>query len=264
MIEPAATWERVARPMRRVGRRIEAYGSVGSTNDRARELLDRPDGDGAVVVADEQTAGRGRRGRTWISPAGANLLASVAIRPELRAERAWQLGQSVALAVADACGTVAAVGLKWPNDLVASDMAKVGGLLVETLVSGDRVVGAVAGIGINVNWRRSDMPAEIAGGATSLFELAGGPVDRVALLDAVLDRLGVEVERLEAGTSPLPRYRAVCVTLGQEVVVATPDGTVEGMARDIDPQGALIVETAAGPRHVSSGDVVRLRPSPAS
>src|SRR5687768_4088423 len=108
MIEPSpamtdGAWEAASRPMRRIGHTIEAHASIGSTNDRARDLLALPDGDGHVVVAEEQTAGRGRRGREWVSPPGLNLLVSVALRPDLAAQDAWQLGLAAALAAADAC-----------------------------------------------------------------------------------------------------------------------------------------------------------------
>jgi BirA family biotin operon repressor/biotin-[acetyl-CoA-carboxylase] ligase len=259
MTEPAADWGGAARPSRRIGRRIEAHGTIASTNDRARELLDEPEGAGTVVVAEAQTAGRGRRGRTWDSPPGVNLLVSVALRPRLPAERAWQLGQAIALAAADACASRASVWLKWPNDIVAADGAKLGGLLIETVVEGDRVAGTVAGIGINVNWPRARMPEAIAGTATSLLDLAGTPIDRVALLGDLLERLEDEIARLEAGTSPLSRYRARCATLGRDVAVGTPEGLVEGMAVDVDAQGALVVRTHGGPRHISSGEVVRVR-----
>src|SRR6188474_2474281 len=147
---------------RRIGHRVERHASIGSTNDRARELLEGSDGDGFVVVAEEQTSGRGRRGRSWQSPPGRNLLLSVALVPDLAAADAWRLGLATALAVAEACGAVAPVALKWPNDIIgASDGRKVGGLLIETMAEGDALRAAVLGIGINVNWPRAEMPAEL-------------------------------------------------------------------------------------------------------
>jgi BirA family biotin operon repressor/biotin-[acetyl-CoA-carboxylase] ligase len=253
-------WRDAVRPMRRVGHAIEAHATIGSTNDRARELLNEADGDGRVVVAEEQTAGRGRRGRRWLSPPGTNLMVSVALRPRLPATDAWKLGLAAALAAVESCRHVAPIGLKWPNDLVADDARKVGGLLVETMAEDEQLTGAVLGFGINVNWRRGDMPAEIADGATSLRDLAGADVDRVPLLRRLLDALEAELTAIEAGRSPLERYRAACTTLGQVVRVETPDGTVEGRAVDLDPTGALVVATGDGARHVlASGEVVRVR-----
>ena len=248
---------------RRIGHRVERHRSIGSTNDRARELLAEAGGDGSVVVADEQTAGRGRLGRTWESPPGRNLYLSVGLAPALGAADAWRLGLATAVAVADACEPVAAVALKWPNDVVdAVDGRKLGGLLVETTVEGSRLRGAVLGIGINVNWRRAEMPTELAAGATSLADLSGSPVDRESLLARVLERLDAEIADVEAGGSPLDRYRARCSTLGATVEVATATGPVRGRAIDLDPTGALVVEDAEGRRHViTGGEVARVRPA---
>lgn len=253
------TWQAAARPGRRLGHTVEVHATIGSTSDRARRLLEAPDGAGVVVVAEEQTAGRGRMGRAWTSPAGRNLTASVGLVPDLDAADGWQLGLAAALAARAACGTDAAVELKWPNDLVAVDGRKIGGLLVETSTAGTRLRTAVIGFGINVNWRRAEMPEGLAGRATSLVELAGRPLDRVALLRALLDRLETELTAIESGRSPLERYRAACTTIGADVSVETPDGLLEGQARDLDERGALLVETPDGPVAVSSGEVVRVR-----
>jgi BirA family transcriptional regulator, biotin operon repressor / biotin---[acetyl-CoA-carboxylase] ligase len=247
---------------RPIGHRIERHASIGSTNDRARELLSEPDGDGAVVVADEQTAGRGRRGRSWESPPGRNLYVSVAIVPAIAAADAWRLGQATALAVAEAAGEVAPVALKWPNDVVDTDGNKLGGLLIETIAEGDRLRGAVLGIGINVNWRRSEMPTDLRRSATSLADLAGAPVDREALLARLLDRLDGELAAVEGGASPLERYRAHCSTIGATVEVEVAEGVVSGRALDLDETGALIVEEDGGRRHVvTGGEVTRVRPA---
>ena len=248
---------------RRIGHRVERHTSIGSTNDRARELLEGADGDGFVVVAEEQTSGRGRRGRSWQSPPGRNLLLSVALMPDLAAADAWRLGLATALAVAEACDAVAPVALKWPNDIIgASDGRKLGGLLIETMAEGDRLRAAVLGIGINVNWRRAEMPAELQDQATSLADLAAGPVDREVLLERILNGLDAEIAAIEAGDSPLARYRARCSTLGSAVSVETATGTVHGRAVDLDATGALVVEDERGERHVvTGGEVTRLRPA---
>lgn len=253
-------WRRAERPRRWVGRRLELHRSIGSTNDRARELLQEPDGEGTAVVAEEQTAGRGRRGRTWRSPAGLNLTLSVAIRPALSAGAAWTIAIAAGLAARAACARYASVALKWPNDVVADEGSKLGGLLVETTVTGECLSSAVVGIGLNVNWPRSAMPAEIAAGATSLADLAGHPIDRVALLGALLDELDAELTALEAGASPLDRYRVACATLGTDVTVETATGPVTGRAVDVDATGALVVERAGGRTTLASGEIVRLRP----
>jgi BirA family transcriptional regulator, biotin operon repressor / biotin---[acetyl-CoA-carboxylase] ligase len=255
-----AAWLAAADPRRRIGHAVEAHLQIGSTNDRARELVGEGR-DGIAVVAEEQVAGRGRRGRTWSSPPGVNLMVSVGIRPHLAAADAWQLGQAVALAAREACGAVAGTELKWPNDLVATDGRKLGGILVETALDGDRVAIAVLGIGVNVNWPIEAMPEEIRDSATSLQALSGAPVDRVALLDRLLGALDEEVAAVEAGRSPLERYRAACRTLGAQVVVVTGGESVSGRAVDLDETGGLVVDTDAGRRRtVASGEVVRVRP----
>jgi BirA family transcriptional regulator, biotin operon repressor / biotin---[acetyl-CoA-carboxylase] ligase len=248
---------------RRLGHRVERHTSIGSTNDRARELLEGADGDGSVVVAEEQTSGRGRRGRSWQSPPGRNLLMSVALAPDLAAADAWRLGLATALAVAEACEAVAPVVLKWPNDVVAAaDRRKLGGLLIETMAEGDRLRAAVLGIGINVNWRRVEMPADLREEATSLADLAGASVDRDALFDRLMDLLELEIAAAEAGQSPLERYRALCSTLGSAVSVETAQGVMHGRAIDLDASGALVVEDREGRRHVvNGGEVTRVRPA---
>jgi BirA family transcriptional regulator, biotin operon repressor / biotin---[acetyl-CoA-carboxylase] ligase len=248
---------------RRLGHRVEHHSSIGSTNDRARELLEGADGDGSVVVAEEQTSGRGRRGRSWQSPPSRNLLMSVALAPDLAAADAWRLGLATALAVAEACEAVAPVVLKWPNDVVAAaDGRKLGGLLIETMAEGDRLRAAVLGIGINVNWRRVEMPADLREEATSLADLAGASVDRDALFDRLIDLLELEIAAAEAGQSPLERYRALCSTLGSAVSVETAQGVVHGRAIDLDASGALVVEDREGRRHVvNGGEVTRVRPA---
>ena len=136
---------------------------------------------------------------------------------------------------------------------------KVGGLLIETIFSGERMTGAVVGVGVNVNWARAAISSGIAADAISLADLAGAPVDRVALLRSLLEALEVEVSALESGQSPLARYRAACTTLGELVTVATPDGSVSGRAVDLDTTGALVIESDDGRHIVASGEVVRVR-----
>jgi BirA family biotin operon repressor/biotin-[acetyl-CoA-carboxylase] ligase len=254
------------RPGRRIGHRIEVHSTIGSTNDRAAALL-AEGGEGVAVVAEEQRAGRGRRGRSWTSPSGVNLLLSVGVRPALDARRAGWLGMAAALAVhraASSAVSAGAIGLKWPNDLVAADDRKVGGLLVDTALGGDRVAGAVIGIGLNVNWAVADMPDEIRPTATSLAELRGAAVDRAALLGTLLEALEEELGDLETGLSPRDRYRAVCRTLGRDVVVEIGGRRMEGRAADVDADGALVLQTAHGAVTVTAGDVVRVRgPVPA-
>ncbi|MGH2427278.1 MAG: biotin--[acetyl-CoA-carboxylase] ligase [Candidatus Limnocylindria bacterium] len=258
------TWSRAADAHRRIGRAIEHHAVLGSTSDRARALLSSPGGEGVAVVADLQTDGRGRHGRRWLSPPGANLMMSVGLRPTLAASRAWWLGAAAALAVRDAAAPWAALQVKWPNDLLGPDERKVAGLLLETAIEGDRVQQAVIGIGINVNWRRAEMPAEIADGATSLAELAGVEIDLVALLDRLLSALDREVARAEAGTSPLERYRAVSVLDGRQVRLSVDGDELAGLAAGIGEDGSLLLDTAQGRVAVAHGEVIRVRAADAA
>jgi BirA family biotin operon repressor/biotin-[acetyl-CoA-carboxylase] ligase len=205
-------------------RDIRWFAEVDSTNRVAADLARAGAPDGVVVVADHQTAGRGRRGRTWESHPGASLLVSVILRP---APALVTLAAGVA--AAEACAGVD-VGLKWPNDLMLGD-AKLGGILSELV--GD---AAVVGLGLNLCWA----PA----GAACLGEGA----DRQALLDAYL-------AGLDSPGDVLARYRSRCTTLGRRVRIEVPGGAIEGLATDVDEHGRLLVDG----RPVAAGDVVHLR-----
>ena len=255
-------WASAADPRRRVGRAVEFHASIGSTNDRARAALAEGDGEGLAVVADVQTAGRGRRGRTWDSPPAANLMVSVAVRPRLAADAVGLLGIASALAVRDACASLAAgvaLQVKWPNDVVAGDGRKVAGLLVETAMHGELLADAVIGTGINVNWVADAMPAELRARAVSLCDLAGAELDRVALLGTLLDRLDAELAALQAGDSPLARLAAVSALDGRLVTVDTGGEQVQGMAIGLSADGQLLVDTNAGRRALAVGEVVSVR-----
>jgi len=258
----AEDWTRAVDPARRVGRALEFHAEIGSTNDRAREALAQPDGDGLAVVADLQTAGRGRRGRSWTSPAGANLLVSVAFRPAIAPRLAGLLGVVAALAVRDACARIApgaGLAIRWPNDVVDCEGRKVAGLLVETALEGEQLVEAVVGIGINVNWPVSEMAAEIRERATSLMTLTGAPVGRVELLRSVLDALSGEVAALERGEAPLGRLRASSWLDGRWVEVDTGAETISGRAAGIADDGSLVLDRDAGRISLSVGEVARVR-----
>ena len=260
MTDPA-DWSRAADPSRRIGHAVEFHAEIPSTNDRARAALAEPGGEGLAVVADLQTAGRGRRGRTWISPAGANLLFSVAWRPAIAPRLAGLLGVAAALAVRDACASLvpdAGLSLRWPNDLVDGTGRKVAGLLVETALERGELAEAVVGIGINVNWLPAEMPAEIGGSATSLRDLAGAPVARVLLLGRVLDALDAEARALDRGDSPVERLRAMSWLDGRAVEVDTGTTTVAGRAAGIADDGSLLLDAEVGRVALSVGEVARV------
>lgn len=256
-----AGWARAADPARRIGHAVEFHPEIGSTNDRARAALAEPGGEGLAVVADLQTAGRGRRGRTWLSPAGVNLMVSLAVRPHMRSELSSLLGLSVALALREACSSVApSVGLaiRWPNDLVDRGGRKVAGILIETVLAEGRLVEAVIGMGINANWSRDDMPPEIAAQATSLRELTGGPIERQTLLSQLLEALDLEIRALERGESPIARARAASWLDGREVEVDIGEQSVSGRVAGLGDDGSLLIDARAGRVALAMGEVVRV------
>jgi BirA family biotin operon repressor/biotin-[acetyl-CoA-carboxylase] ligase len=255
---PAAAWSLAADASRRIGRAVEYHPAIGSTNDRARAALAEPNSEGLAVVADQQTAGRGRQGRAWLSPPGVNLMCSIGVRPRIPASQAGLLGLATAVAVLDACRPWAALEIRWPNDLVASDGSKVAGLLIETALDGEWISSAVLGIGINVNWRRADMPAGIAETATSLQDLAGESIDRVALLARLLSRLDDEVTHLESGSSPLERYRAASWLDGRQAQIDLGDRRLDGVVAGIADDGSLLVDGPGGRVALSHGEVIRV------
>jgi BirA family biotin operon repressor/biotin-[acetyl-CoA-carboxylase] ligase len=256
-------WSNAGDPGRRLGRTVEFHPTIGSTNDRAWELLRQGD-EGAAVVADLQTAGRGRRGRTWSSPPGVNLMVSVGLRPDISAADAWLIGAATAIAVLEACEAELPasrgdeLALKWPNDVVDTRGRKVAGLLLETAITRDRVSEGVLGAGMNVNWPRAEMPPELIDRATSLVELGGGHVDRVALLQRYLAALAEEIVRLEAGDSPLERYRAASWLTGRDVSVSVGERVVSGHVRGVATDGSLEIETPDGIVAVAYGEVTHV------
>ncbi len=241
----------------RLGNPLHVYGVTGSTNDDARRLAEGGAPEGALVVAETQTAGRGRSGRRWITPPGTGLAFSLVLRPPLAAENsAWLMmlaGVAVCAAVEQAAGVAAR--LKWPNDVLAGD-DKAGGILLETALAGARLDYALLGIGLNVS---AAPPREAVNfPATSLAAAAGRPVARGPLLRAVLEQFEAGYQHLlAAGASPLlGAWRGRLAWLGQRVVAHTPDGAIEGTAERAEPDGALILRLDSGEaRRVVAGDL---------
>jgi BirA family biotin operon repressor/biotin-[acetyl-CoA-carboxylase] ligase len=241
-------------------RAVEVVEAIGSTNAElvARAAADEPEG--LVLLAEHQQAGRGRLDRTWTSPPRAGLTVSVLLRPDVPAARRAWLSLLTGVALAEAVSEVAGVpaSLKWPNDLLAPDGAKLAGILAES--AGKAVV---VGVGLNVSTRPDELPDT----GTSLALVAGAPVDRSAVLLGLLraferrylrwtDVLGDPV------SSGLAQdYLAWCSTVGATVTVTMPDGSaVEGVAEAVDWDGRLVVRTAAGLLELASGDVRHVRP----
>lgn len=256
----------------RLPSRLEWVGRVGSTNDVVRGWLQAGTPEVCVAVADEQTAGRGRNGRTWTAPPGAALLCSLGFRPSwLVPDRAWQLAAIVALAMAGAAEGVGGlpagtIRLKWPNDLVIErdgSVAKVAGILGETDGLGGTDPHAVIGIGVNVAWWRPDFPPEIAADMTSLAEASSrDDIDRGTVLDAFLTALEPAVRHLRGGRFDGRAWADRQLTNGRPVRLELPDGAAETvLATGVDPaSGALVVAEPDGrERRVLVGEIRHLR-----
>lgn len=239
---------------------VELVHETGSTNADVIAAARAGAAEGLVVVAEHQSAGRGRAGRSWISPPRAGLAVSVLLRPgkSVPASRWGWLPLLAGVALAGCVTRTAGVDarLKWPNDLLAGGR-KCAGILTE--VAGD---AAVVGIGLNVSHRPGELPA----GATSLA-LAGAPTtDRAALLAALLRELAQWYRRWraaggDAGAAGVGEaYRSRCATIGQRVRVRLPDGgELTGHAETVDADGRLVLRTAAGVQVLAAGDVHHLR-----
>ncbi len=264
--------------------KIVAFESVDSTNRVAADAAREGHEEGLVVVADLQTGGRGRRGRTWEAPARSALLCSVLFRP--REGLAPHLAPSVAaLAALDAAQDCAGVTLtlKWPNDLLAG-AAKVAGILAEIVapISGAPTGAAgadgltwpavVVGLGLNLEWPPGFAPASLDGPLeglgvppTTLARAGARRVDRDEVLAAFLAHLERRWAPLRAagderaGADVMAAYRQRCSTIGAAVRIEQAAGILEGVARDVRDDGRLVVSTAGGDVVVDAGDVVHLR-----
>jgi BirA family biotin operon repressor/biotin-[acetyl-CoA-carboxylase] ligase len=248
--------------------RIDYHETVGSTNDRARDLAGRGKGSGAtgsgtdevVVLADEQTGGRGRLDREWTAPSG-GVWASLLLRPERPPAHVPLFTLAAAVATTSACReTGVETRIKWPNDVLvpvadAADDgrggAKLAGILTEMEGESDRVSWLVVGVGVNANIDCESLPA----GATSIRAEAGD-VDRRVFVQRLLERFH---ELRAEPESVLPAWREYSATLGRRVRVETPGGVVEGEAVDVTFPGALVVRTESGERTVHAGDCEHLR-----
>lgn len=245
-----------------LGQVLHWYEELGSTSDRAKELADEGAEHGAVVVAEAQTAGRGRRGRSWASPARRNLYFSVVLRPELPPARAAEVTLVASVALCDVLRQAGVqAGIKWPNDLLAS-RGKIAGVLTELAAEPDRVHWVVLGVGINVNARLEDFPEEIRGEATSVLLERGQAAPRALFAAACFTALEDWLDRhAEEGFGVVrDAWRERNVTLGREVIVKADGREIVGTAEDIDDSGALLVRGRAGVERILSGDVALVRP----
>jgi BirA family biotin operon repressor/biotin-[acetyl-CoA-carboxylase] ligase len=228
---------------------LVALDSVGSTNDEAAQLADAGAPEGTVVWSREQTGGRGRRGRHWASPAG-NLYTSTILRPDCAASRAAELGFAAALAVADIVPAGREVRVKWPNDVLV-DGGKIAGILLESAVGQTgQVQHVVAGIGVNVGFAPQLPEMRYPGSAL------GGSVE--AALEKLAAALAARLAewRREGFETVRAAWLARAGPIGAEVDVKLGTELVRGRFAGLDREGALLLETAAGPRKIVSGELL--------
>ncbi len=254
----------VALQTRRLGRRSVCVDETGSTNSDAAQLAREGAAEGTVVIADAQSSGRGRLGRSWVSRPGCNLYMSVILRPPLPPSVAPQLSLVAGLAVAAALDSVptARDGLeariKWPNDVLVGGR-KICGILTEVEAEADRVAHVVVGIGVNLNSTEDFFPPELRDIATSVLLAGGVRVDRARFAARLLCELeGLYDRFLADGFGALVgMWNDRASLVGSDVTVSGAGEEVSGKCVGIDADGALLVEELAGstPRRVLAGDV---------
>lgn len=243
-----------------VGQTFHFLDTTESTNLVASRMAADGAPHGTVIAADTQTHGRGRLARTWFSPRGVNLYMSVILRPRVEPACAPQAAIVTALAVVRALSKLhppLQLGIKWPNDVYLAQR-KLAGILCELSAESDHVHYLVIGLGMNVNLPREQLPAEIAGSATSLLDATGAESSRPAVLAAILNEMEPVYDTWCAhGLQPfLDEWQRYSVLQGRAVTVETLAGTIRGTVLDLSPGGALVLQTADGEvRQVLAGDV---------
>lgn len=244
-----------------LGTEIHLYSELTSTNDKAKELANAGAVDGTVVIADSQSAGKGRRGRSFFSPPGSGLYLSVILRPRLTGEQASRITSAAAVAAARAVERAASlpggtVGIKWVNDLYIRGR-KICGILTEAALDLESGLLDYAVLGIGINTAPISFPEELRWTATSVSNECGRPVSRSALAACLLDEL--ERELPGVGEPPPCRFleesRRRSVVVGRDVLVTKGNETFSARALEIDDEGGLVVETPAGRQTLRSGEV---------
>ena len=253
---------------------IEHHASIGSTNDRARELAHANTPEIAVISADVQTRGRGRQNRSWFTPPGTALAISLLTRPAIAPQHAMRLTMLAGLAAVEGIeqATGLRLDLKWPNDVVALNneqltmsnvhpssliphLLKVGGILTEASFQGDAIDYAVVGLGINVNVDFSE-DVELQSIATSLKTLSGNQIDRAGVLRSIIAAFVERYSWLADGNRLREAWAARLINLGRDIRVQFGDEVLEGRSDGVDDDGALLLRTRDGQLHrLLSGDV---------
>ena len=239
---------------RTVGRRILHFDRIGSSMDETRRLAEAGEPEGLVCIVEEQTKGRGRFNRAWVSPRGKNVSFSLLLTPAL--EQLPFMNMAAALSVSGALRAYAGLDtrLKWPNDVRVGGL-KICGVLIENSARLDGRVNAVIGIGVNVNFDPSEHP-EIADLATSVRKETGRRGDRTAILREVLERMDGLYAEVKAGARLTERWAAEMETLGRHVTVRWKERETSGVAESVDDEGGLVLRRDDGTLvTVSAGEV---------
>jgi BirA family biotin operon repressor/biotin-[acetyl-CoA-carboxylase] ligase len=246
-----------------IGRHLYVLGEVDSTNARLRSLARAGACAGTALLAESQTAGRGRHGQTWFSPTGVNLYASVLLRPRVHPRELGVFSLLAALALADAIKEFGAEPtIKWPNDVLV-DGKKVGASLLECAVRGEEVDYVIVGVGANLNVDPSELRAALGPGggfATSLAGVTGREIDRNAFTAAYLNHLDrwAYVWEMQGSEGILGAWRRREILGGRRVQVRGIDDAYDGRVLGVDDHGSLWVEETLGRRHVLSSEEVRV------
>lgn len=239
------------------------FSTITSTQHAIKRLAQQDAPEGIVAVADEQTEGRGRRGRFWHAPASKNLLFSVLLRPQLRPGDVQLLNLAAGLAVKSVLKDqyMVEARLKWPNDILVNGR-KICGILSEAAGEPDRIYYAVTGIGINVNFTEEDKSDEVKDIATSIKIEKGHTVPRPLLLSQILHSLSsycLDLKKPDGKEKLLSSYRKECDTIGRDISVIQDEDKFTGTALGITEQGALIVKVGEAERIFAAADVHHLR-----
>lgn len=245
--------------------RIICLAQTDSTNSQAKRLAAEGAAEGTVVVAESQTSGRGRRGRSWFSPAGQSIYASIILRPSMAPPQTPQITLMTAVAVARALreATGLNANIKWPNDILIADK-KIAGILTEITTDMDAVDYVVVGLGVNVNTAAADLPPDIRPIATSIRIESGSRFSRTDLLCSLLRHFESSYDTLKRdGFNPImAQWRELSDIIGRPVYVDVLDVRHTGIVEAVDDDGVLILKDDNGRLHrIFSGDVTRVRRS---
>ena len=243
-----------------IGKELLFFDEVDSTNDVAMQSGAKGLAEGLVVLSEGQSHGKGRMGRTWVSPKNVNLYISILLRPDISPQYAPVMTMMSAISTARAIKEVTGLEttIKWPNDILI-DRKKVSGILTEMNAEQERINYIVAGIGINVNIKKQDFPEDLRMPATSLKECLGKSVDRMNLLFTLIKILEQDYEELKKDgiMSIFRKWRKGCDILNRRIKVSLPGEEITGVAEDFTPEGGLVMRLdGREKRIIYAGDVL--------